>query len=88
MKFTDVVNCLLSRKNCSLTITNAGGGTRFIEDLHAFVRIDAHIVHGIKDKHNSLQAKMTKETLVFILEAEESKKFERGMVGAKPKKKR
>ena len=88
MKFTDIVNCLLSRKNCSLTITNVGGGTRFIEDLHAFVRIDAHIVHGIEDKKNSLQAKMIKETLLFILETEESKRFERGVVGARPRKKR
>jgi hypothetical protein len=88
MKFTDVVSCLLSRKNCSLTITNLGGGTSFIEDLHEFVRLDAHIVHGIEDKKNSLQAKMIKEKLVFILETEESKRFERGMVGAKPKRKR
>lgn len=78
----------MSRKNCSLTITNVGGGTLFIEDLHAFVRLDAHIVHGIEDKKNSLQAKMIKEKLVFILETEESKMFERGIVGAKPKKKR
>lgn len=88
MRFTDIVNCLLSRKNCSLTITNIGGGTCFIENLHAFVRLDAHIVHGIEDKKNSLQAKMIKEKLLFILETEESKRFERGVVGAKPKKKR
>jgi len=52
------------------------------------VRLDAHIVHGIADKKNSLKAKMIKENLLFILNAKESKMFERGAVGVKPKKKR
>ncbi len=87
MLFSDLVNSLLSRGNCALFIKYEGG-TVLIQNLHRYVRYDAEIVHGIKDKHNSVRAKMIKENLQYIVDNFDAKHVEKHVVGFMPKRKK
>lgn len=87
MRFSDAVGALLSTANHSI-VDETDGGYLYIADVHHFVKTDQKIVSKIKDKSNSQQAKMIKDFLIYILNADDSRKFKRGAVRAQPKRKK